>query len=273
MAKQTSHNYHIERLGDARIIDPDKIARPAFVLHQRYARADSAPHKHRKGQLLYAAEGVPRIETDGGSWIVPPQRGVWLPPGFMHRIVSRRSFTLCSLYIESSGARALPKRCCTVAVTPLVRELLLQAAHYGGRYPKNGPQARLHAVLIDQVATLPQTPLYLPEPKDRRLRTITAALRADPAATDTLEDWATRVGASSRTLARLFTKETKLSFAMWRQQLRLLVALEALAQGRSVTAAAVDVGYQDTSAFIAMFRQALGVTPGRYFESTLAKDF
>ncbi|HEU0204533.1 MAG TPA: AraC family transcriptional regulator, partial [Burkholderiaceae bacterium] len=116
------------------------------------------------------------------------------------------------------------------------------------------------------IATLPRAPLYLPEPKDRRLRAISAALHAAPALSDTLAQWAPRVGASARTLARLFRKETKLSFALWRRQLRLLAALEALALGRSVTAAALDVGYQDTSAFVAMFRRALGVTPARYFE-------
>jgi AraC-like DNA-binding protein len=120
--------------------------------------------------------------------------------------------------------------------------------------------------LIEQVAALPHAPLYLPQPQDRRLRAITAALCAEPASNDTLEQWAPRVGASARTLARLFVKETQLSFALWRRQLRLLVALEALAHGQSVTAVALDAGYHDTSSFIAMFRRALGVTPGRYLE-------
>ena len=267
MAKRTTRDYTIKLADKTCLVDPDRVKQPAFVLLQRYESMDGPPHQHRKGQLVYASDGVVRVETDAGIWIVPPQRGVWLPPGFVHRGVSQRSFTLCTLYLDARRTQTLPKHCCTVAITPLVRELLLHAASFGWRYPRHGAQARLFALLIEHIATLPQTPLHLPEPKDRRLRIITAALRVSPSSNETLDDWAARVGASSRTLARLFLKETKLTFALWRQQLRLLVALEALAHGESVTAVALDVGYQDTSAFIAMFRQALGVTPGRYFEN------
>ena len=72
-----------------------------------------------------------------------------------------------------------------------------------------------------------------------------------------------------RTLERLFQSETGLSFGKWRQQLRLLYALRLLAAGRPVTAVAFDVGYESASAFIAMFKRTLGVTPHRYFASNL----
>lgn len=268
MAKRTSRETTSERPVDGeRIIDPDKVKRPAFALHERYARYDGPPHQHRKGQLVYVSEGVVRVETQADMWLVLPQRAVWLPPRVMHRGVSRRAFALCTLYVDARYTRALPKRCCVMAITPLVRELLLQCAGFGWQYPQDGPHQRLLAVLLEQIAMLPRAPLHLPQPKDRRLRAIATALYADPASNDTLDQWASRVGASARTLARLFVKETKLSFALWRRQLRLLVALEALAHGQSVTAAALDVGYQDTSAFVSMFRRALGKTPGRYFDS------
>jgi len=266
MARRTSHDSERERPGDEAIIDPDRIQRPAFALFERYASYEGPPHKHGKGQLVWVNEGVLRVETDAGTWFVLPQRGVWVPPDLVHRGQSRRSFALCTLYVDARHARALPRHCCTVTITPLVRELLLQCAQFGWHYPNSGPRMRLVSVLIEQIATLPHAPLHLPEPKDRRLRAITAALRADPACNHTLDQWASRVGASSRTLARLFVKETDLTFALWRQQLRLLVALEALAHGQSVTAAALGAGYQDTSAFISMFRRALGMTPGRYFD-------
>jgi AraC-like DNA-binding protein/mannose-6-phosphate isomerase-like protein (cupin superfamily) len=272
MAKRTTRDYTVRLADKARIIDPDRVKQPAFVLLQRYETMDGPPHQHRKGQLFYAHEGVVRVETDSGSWIVPPQRGVWLPPGFVHRGVSQRSFTLCTLYLDARLTKTLPKHCCTVAITPLVRELLLRAATYGWRYPKNGPRARLLSVLIEQLPELPHTPLHLPEPADRRLRTITAVLREKPASNETLDELSQRVGASSRTLARLFVKETGLTFALWRQQLRLLVALEMLAHGQSVTATAFEVGYQDVSAFIGMFRDSLGVTPGHYFETPSMRE-
>jgi len=270
MAGRTSRSNALhsasEPLGDEPVIDPDRIERPAFALFERYASYEGPPHKHGKGQLVYVSEGVLRVETELGMWVVLPQRGVWVPPDLVHRGQSQRGFALCTLYVDPHHARALPKRCCTVTITPLVRELLLQCARFGWQYPSTGPRMRLLSVLVEQIATLPQAALHLPEPQDRRLRAISAALRADPACNDTLEQWASRVGASTRTLARLFVKETALTFALWRQQLRLLVALEALAHGQSVTAAALSTGYQDTSAFVSMFRRALGMTPGRYFD-------
>jgi AraC-like DNA-binding protein/quercetin dioxygenase-like cupin family protein len=266
MAKRTLREYKSERLGNARIIDPDKITRSAFVLFERYASHRGPPHKHRKGQLIYVSEGVLRVKTNAGMWVVLPQRGVWVPPEVVHLGVSRRSFALCTLYVDADHAQALPKHSGTVTITPLVRELLLQCAQFGWHYSKSGPRMRLLSVLVEQIATLPHAPLHLPQPKDRRLCTIAAALYADPACNDTLDNWASRVGASRRTLARLFVRETNLTFAAWRRQLRLLVALEALAHGQSVTAAALGAGYQDTSAFVSMFRRALGTTPGHYFD-------
>ncbi|TAK91580.1 MAG: AraC family transcriptional regulator [Burkholderiaceae bacterium] len=261
MAKRTSR----ERLSDAPAIDPDQIKCSAFALFDRYARYDGPPHKHRKGQLVYVSDGVLRTETETGLWISLPQRGVWIPPNVMHRGLSQRGFALCTLYVDAKHVNALPAHCCTITITPLVRELMLECAKFGWRYARNGPEMRLMSALIDQIATLPQTPLHLPQPKDRRLRAITTALHDNPACDDTLEQFAERVGGSARTLARLFTKETKLGFAEWRRQLRLLAALEALAHGQPVTTVALDVGYRDTSAFIAMFRQMLGTTPGQYF--------
>jgi AraC-like DNA-binding protein len=56
-----------------------------------------------------------------------------------------------------------------------------------------------------------------------------------------------------------------MSFRAWRQQLRLLRGLELLAAGAPVTRVALDLGYESTSAFTAMFRRVLGTTPTAYF--------
>jgi AraC-like DNA-binding protein len=55
-----------------------------------------------------------------------------------------------------------------------------------------------------------------------------------------------------------------MSFGRWRQQARLLHALRLLAVGESVTAVALEAGYESTSAFISMFKKTFGTTPGRY---------
>jgi AraC-like DNA-binding protein len=74
------------------------------------------------------------------------------------------------------------------------------------------------------------------------------------------------VGLTSKTFARRFVSETGVSFGRWRQQQRLLAAIELLGEGRSVTEVAFEVGYHDVSSFIAAFKTVMGETPARYFE-------
>jgi AraC-like DNA-binding protein len=237
------------------------------VVHRR----DLAPgetialHRHLRAQLVHASAGVMTVTTAGGAFVVPPERGVWMPAGVEHRIDARTAVAMRTLYVAAAHTAGLPVEVCVVQVTPLLHELILAAVAGGNHYPADSPQARVVAVILDQIRALPVAPLSLPAPQDPRLRRVTAALHADPASALGLADWARLAGASERTLARLFEAETGMSFRAWRQQLRLLRALEQLAAGTPVTRVALDLGYESTSAFSAMFRRVLGTAPTRYF--------
>jgi len=224
-----------------------------------------APHRHRRAQLVYASRGVMTVTTSDGAFVVPPQRAVWMPGGREHQIDARGAVAMRTVYVESDAAPGLPKQVCVLHVTPLLRELILAAVKAPQPYEPESPESRLMDVILDQIRALPAAPLSLPMPRDRRLRRITEALRADPADARGLEAWAREAGASARTLARLFRTETGMSFGAWRQQVRLLRALEKLAAGEAVTSVAFDLGYESPSAFIAMFRRNLGASPTRYF--------
>ncbi|MCP5368995.1 MAG: helix-turn-helix transcriptional regulator [Hyphomicrobiales bacterium] len=250
----------------------DRIPRPLVVkaLDHRQGEATDR-HHHRRAQLVYAVDGVIAVDTDRGLWVVPPQRAVWVPPETPHQVraVSAKA-VMHNLYLEPAAATGLPGQCCVVTVSPLLRELIRAAARLPAHYDEDGPDGRLMAVILDQIRTLPVAPLHLPLVTDPRLRPIADALAADPADGRTLADWSRRVGASARTLARLFVRDTGMTFGQWRQQARLLAALTLLADGAPVTTVALDLGYDSQSAFIAMFRKALGVTPGRYFHDQAA---
>lgn len=245
-------------------LNPDEAPRSVFVLAERYEPMEGPWHSHRRAQLIHASEGVLTVRTREGLWVVPPQRAVWVLPGVAHQISSRRGFWLRTLYAEP-GALPLPPRCCVVAVDRLVDELLIAASAFGPGYPVEGPEARLIQVIIDRLPPLAVAPLHLPRPRDARVRRIADVLAKDPTDSRTLEALASKVGVTARTAARLFLAETGLTFGQWRQQLRLLVALEKLGEGESVSSVALDVGYQDVSSFIAAFKAALGETPARYF--------
>jgi len=127
------------------------------------------------------------------------------------------------------------------------------------------PIQRVIDMIIDQLNTARAAPLQLPQPRDPRVLRIATNLLADPSQQGTLQQLCEEVGASKRTAQRLFIAETNMSFAKWRQQLRLLHALQSLAAGQKVASAARAAGYNSTSAFIAMFRKQLGATPAHYF--------
>jgi len=248
-------------------LDPDHAARPLFVLHERIAAGAGPLHSHRRHQLIYAADGVVTVTAGRGWWVVLPQRAVWVPAGTPHRVAAKAPFALCSLYVSTRLRRDWPGSCQVVAVPPLLRELLLEAAGFGDRYPARGPQRRLLDVAVDRIATLDVAPLSLELPRDLRARRVAEALRADPSERRPLAEWGRRVGASARSLERLFLRDTGMSFARWRAQARLLAALERLGAGRRVTQVALEVGYDDPSSFIAAFKRVLGVTPRRYFHA------
>jgi AraC-like DNA-binding protein len=161
----------------------------------------------------------------------------------------------------------LPPACSVVAIEPLVRELLVAAGRFGHRYRKGSKAARLVRVVLDHLPTFPVASLSLPEPSDERLRRITRALQSRPSDARPLPDLSRAYGLGYRTAERLFQRELGMNFKEWRRQLRLVTALERLAGGESVTNVALEVGYSDVSAFIAMFKSALGSTPGQYFRA------
>ncbi len=224
-------------------------------------------HSHDSAQLIYAATGVMTVRTDAGSWVVPPQRAVWVPAFEAHSIKMSGRVEMRTVYIERAKAGPLPADCGVVHVSDLLRELVLRIVAFPSTWSASSPEARVVRVFFDEMRAAPQVPLHLPTARDERLCRITQALAVHPADQRTLAQWARVAGASERTIARLFVSETGMTFGQWCQQARLLAALQRLALGQSVTATALDLGYDSTSAFIAMFKKALGRTPGRYFQS------
>ena len=223
------------------------------------------PHTHDWGQLVYALEGVMMVSTHAGSWVVPPQRAVWIPPQVEHWIEMSGFVFMRSLYLVPELTRSLPETCRVIQVSLLLRELILHVVRFGALQRSVPEHGRLVGFLLDQLETVDAVPLELPMPRDPRALRLAERLRANPGEPTPLGELARGTGASTRTLERLFRSETGLTLGRWRQQLRLLQALRLIAAGRAVTTVALDVGYESPSAFISMFKSALGTTPGRYY--------
>ena len=252
-----------QRSGSARR-DPEGgiVVRTFAVRHTRDHVI--APHRHDWHQLIYASEGVMWVHTGQGDWVVPPNRAVWVPAGVEHGIEMTGTVLVQTLYLAAFVSEALPGHCCAVNISPLLRELIRHTITLGALNRNIPPHARLLGFLLDQLAAMPAMPLQLPWPADERARRAAQWLRAHSSDPGLIRQMAKRVAISPRTLERLFREETGMTFGKWRQQLRLLHALRHLASGESVTKVAFAVGYESTSAFIAMFRRAFGTTPSRY---------
>ena len=239
--------------------------RPLVAIARNYPPGHRiAPHRHGRAQLVYAARGLMTVRAEAGAWVAPPERAVWMPAGVEHWIDCAAGIHMRSVWLSPEAARPLPGRCVVLRISPLLRELILRAVELPILYDEAGAEGRLVEVLLDEVAAASEAPLHLPMPQDARLGRIAEAILRDPADARGLAAWAQQAGASARTLERLFRRDTGLSFGAWRGRARVLAALALLVEGRSVTATALDLGYDSVSAFIAMFRRALGETPGRY---------
>jgi AraC-like DNA-binding protein len=257
------------------LADPDLLPRPvaAVAFDLDTDRLEQAQHHHRKAQLLYTTRGVVTVEVDDGLWVAPPNCAVWIPGGKRHTATGVGKLEIRCLYVEPDAAPEMPSDCCIISVSPLVRELLLSFVQKPQLYPLgDSREARFVNVLVDELSAARREPLYLPMPKDARLRKLADQMMRDPSLRSTIEVWGERIGASPRTLTRRFREETGMSFGKWRRQLQLSLALQWLAEGLSVTNVALDLGYESSSAFITMFKQALGQTPSRYFAAPADSD-
>ncbi|WP_392843327.1 AraC family transcriptional regulator [Burkholderia ambifaria] len=251
----------------------DDFKQPAVAIrvHLESEQSEHPQHSHRKGQLILMIQGSATCEVPQALWFVPPQHAVWIPGGTPHSSRASPDAQIYFLFIEP-GAVRMPDHCCTLAITPLLRELIRHLAHGKPAYQRGSKTEKVVAVLLDQLAEAPVQQLHLPISQAPAIRRMLETLSADPSDRTTLSQWAARLAMSDRTLARLVVRETGLTFGRWRQQLHLIVALRQLADGTSVQQVAGLLGYDSVTAFITMFKKALGKSPTQYFASLRNRD-
>lgn len=237
------------------------------LLHD-YARGHVVPwHFHEWDQVVYASQGVMTVQTWEGMWVVPTHRAVWIPAGVAHTIKMSGAVAMRTLYVRPKVAKGLPRACCVINVSPLLRELILDVCRCPALKTTVRRERHLINVILDQLETVQMVPLQLRSPGDARAKRFAEALLAEPGNKRPLAELCRWAGASKRTMERLFRDQVGMTVGKWRQQLRLMEAMRLLAEGAKVTHAALEAGYSTPSAFIAMFGKALGTTPRMYFRT------
>lgn len=222
-------------------------------------------HAHPRGQLLYAIKGVMIVHSEAGSWVVPPSRALWMVAGLRHNVIMSGEVEMRTAYIDAGAAPGVPAQTCVINVSPLLRELMVEAVRIPLDRPPCARDERLVGLLIDELSVSSAIALHLPMPADPRLKTLCQSLVEQPAGAASARTWAQALGMGERTLHRLFSRETGMTFAQWREQARLLSALRQLAEGRKGIEVAFNCGYASQSAFSAMFRRHFGVSPSAFY--------
>lgn len=244
----------------------DSTPRQVVAIATQYADGHRLPlHSHRRAQLLYGASGVMQVATATGTWVVPPQRAVWIPPEVPHEVLFI-GVTTHSLYIEPD-ALLLPRQGCQVIeVSPLLRQLLVEAMDLPLEYQQGGRDGALMELLLHEVGRAAELPLHIPLPSHARLLECCTAFLSAPQQQLAAQQWADELFVSLRTFNRLFREQTGLSFGQWRQRACVVLALSRLAAGHSVTRIALEMGYESPAAFATMFRRVLGCAPSVYLK-------
>jgi AraC-like DNA-binding protein len=244
---------------------PDVLLTPFSVRGRRESKGIAVPsHIHDEGMLVLVHEGLVMVQAGTEVWTVLPGSLGWIPPGVQHGARwfgdARGSF----LYVHPDACGRLPAHCRSWPSSKLIEALVERFTVSPQNEISPAYQAQLFDILLEEIRQREHAPVLLPMPADPRLQDLANTLLDTPDDTAGIDEWAQRLNMSSRTLMRRFRQETGVTLGQWRQQARLLRALEMLSRGGSVTEAALSVGYESTSAFIGSFRTAFGMTPTRY---------
>ncbi len=231
------------------------LPRPVFLRAQSLPAHHSFPlHRHDWNQLIYAKAGTLQVVVEDTWYVITPEQAIWVPTGVRHTTGALSQAEFRTLYVADTPPLQMPQTCTVLAVSPLLRTLILELETIGrqeraGHCEPDDYIERINVLVIDQLHRLKTHNFCLPWPRSATLRQISEAVYEAPDDARSLDHWAAEFGMSSRTLTRRFEKEVGLSLRAWRHRLRLFRALEWLGSGRDVTGIALDLGYASPSAF------------------------
>ena len=220
-------------------------------------------HYHLEGQLLYATRGVMLVKTSGKSWVIPPQRALWIPPLHQHsyQILSQthlRSVYFSRQFIEQCDAFVHRESVHVITMTPLLKILI--ASLFDQHYSKQNQQ-KMAALLLNLFHEAQPLAAELPMPEMKRLSLAIRPLIFGQRWNLPMSDLADIASLSERSFTRLFKADTGISFRVWKQRARIYLALDLLAKEVSIKQVAYQLGFSSPASFTAAFRSITGGVP------------
>ncbi len=226
-------------------------------------------HRHSRGQLLFAAIGKMKATVNGKCWCLSPGNAIWIPSGAIHDIYAGEAIEYRSVYIDPVAAQSIALSSGVVGIRPLIRELVNESISFGNGYSLNSPEARLNDILLEQLKMMANEACPVMLPANPKLSKLCEMILGDPSDKISLQEWGKQCGASERNLARLFKKQTGISFTQWRHRVQVSHAIERIKAGDSVTTVSTNLGYNSSSAFTNMFKRISGFPPRKYMNKNI----
>ncbi len=248
-------------------LDPDIVRTYGLTLSDTVL---NPPASDEWCTLVYASHGVLKVSAEPGYWIVPPHRAVWLPAGIECRLEIKGRTALRMIYLRKSYSELGDSLslCSVVNVSALLKELILRVVRIGALYSTDDRQRRIAELIWDEIQTIDRAPLQLPHPSSASPLRFVESLNDDAKGIDGFAKALSDCGTSRRTLERAFQKETGMSLGQWRRRRDILIALQMIAQGETVSEVSFQLGYSIPSSFLAMFKRELGSSPGEYMNNS-----
>jgi AraC-like DNA-binding protein len=241
--------------------DPKRGVSVATLAYQYPAGHRVAEHAHGSDQLIYAVSGLMEVSVGQSMWLIPPQFCLWIPARTIHRIRMPGGVSMRTLYFRRGLVERPEPDCAVLHVTPLLRELVVEAVRIGRLRLRNRDEKALCDLTLLHLKKASSVPTFVTLPLDQRALAIARRVLDNPGQAKSLKSMCPEVGASVRTIQRLFQKDLGIDFDSWRRQARLTKAVELLVTGSSVKETAFAVGYRQPSAFVQSFRGVFGTTP------------
>jgi len=256
--------HNVSLLRQAKVLteyDPKRGVSVATLAYEYPSSYQVPEHAHGSDQLIYAISGLMEVSSDQSMWLIPPHFALWIPARTHHRIHMPGPVSMRTLYLRTGLAARLEPRCAVLHVTPLLRELIVEAVSIGQLRMRDRYECALRDLLIRQLQKASPVPTFVTLPREERALAVAQAILRNPAESKPMAVLCSEVGVSVRTIERAFRKDVGTNFESWRRQVRLTKAVELLVSGCSIKEVAYKVGYCQSSAFVEMFRRTFGTTP------------
>ena len=224
-------------------------------------------HFHDVHEIEYACRGMVEVKTEAGHYLLPPHQAAWIPAGLHHQTTLNAGVQTLAVLFEPRLVPMAGDRVRIIAVSPLLREMMLYSVRWPISRTESGAEADSFFQTLGYVvaeALDDEKPLHLPVPNDP---VVTAAADFTRAHLDdvTISDVTHAVGVSERTLRRLFNASLGMSWRSYLLRARVLRSMALLVQpDRSVLEVSIAVGFDDVGAFARSFARHCGETPSAY---------